>query len=1043
MEHVPGLPLTVYCDRKQLDTASRLELFLAVCEGVQHAHLKGFLHRDLKPSNLLVAEVDGKPAVKVIDFGIAKAIDATGTGATVHTLHGAILGTPEYMSPEQAERDGLDLDLSTDIYSLGVVLYELLTGELPFAAERLRTDLVRLQRILREEDPAAPSRRVTAPGSDTAERAKRRRATTHQLRRRLRGDLDWICLKALAKDRDERYAAVSELAADIRRHLRDEPVLAGPPSGFYRLRKYMQRHRLQVAAAAFVLLALVAGLAVSWSYRTRAEHAAERAARAAELARGEAENARSARDAEHRARLAESAAREAAESGFAQALEAVHLLTQTVDEELFGAPRLEQLRRRLLETARDFCRELLAQRAEDPRAQRAAAIAQTLLASVAHTLGDASGALQELQRADGHWARALEAAPEDAAEMRFHRARMLDLWGQVISELGQEEEAVSKLEEALAEHRAAVLARSDDLRARKHCAAAIQQLAHLISRRDPDRAATLFEEARAALEEARAAGAEPLWVERLRAVMEVNSVSPLFHLRRLAEAEEALARARAALRHFDLEATWDIDLLEAAAELERKTSVVEFQSGRRAAGVAAAQAFLARVARLRELHPEAPVYRVQLAEGYGNLAVMLVDERDPTPSLEAFRSAAQECESLWRDHPENQELARSFALYAGNHAHALFLTGRREHLAEARRYAARALQLSEPALRERFSNPAALDRHANLCLHLADVEHADGDAAAALPHAERALALLEDHRSLVGGHPQLLALELRSALLAARCASEAGLLERAREPLDLALELLSNREAELRVLEEHAALRREAAELDARWLLAQADAVGAEAACRRLRAACEEAPASCRGAELELLLEVAAIAEEALRGTVLAAAELAARELLALLDQALEAAPEEELAALRLRRARAQIATARLRIFGGERSAAAALSEPALDELLRAQRENHCDRSAERLLAFALELRFERAREESSTESAHRAASALVDLADPRHVARGAELLLVLEALPALLDLLEARAKRAPALRAEHFAAPALERLRKEPRFRAALEAGR
>ncbi|MBL8898348.1 MAG: serine/threonine protein kinase [Planctomycetes bacterium] len=1041
MEHVPGLPLTAYCDRKQLDTEARLALFLAVCDGVQHAHLKGFLHRDLKPSNLLVTEVDGKPTVKVIDFGIAKAIDERGTGATVHTLQGAVLGTPEYMSPEQAERDGLDLDLRTDIYSLGVVLYELLTGELPFAAERLRTDLPRLQRILREEDPAAPSRRITTKGPDTAERAKRRRTTTQKLQRRLRGDLDWICLKALAKDRDERYASVGELVADIHRHLSNEPVLAGPPSGFYRLRKYIQRHRLQVVAAALVLLALIAGLVVSSIYRARAEDAAERAEQAASLARSAAAQASAAGEAERRSRLDEQVAREAAERGFSQALESLGILIHAVEEELYGAPRLEQVRRKLLETARDSCRELIAQRGEDPRAQRTAAIAQELLASAALTAGDSTAALQEVQRAEEHWIRALRTATGDAGELRFQRARTLDLWGQILAERGRDEDARAKLEEALAEYRSAVDLRPDDTTARKYFAVSLGQLAHTLARPDPPRAAELFAEARAALEQASARGAETLWVARLRAVIESNAISPLFNLGRLEEAEEALRSARAALRIFDLDASWDLDLLEAAAEVERKASILEFRSGRRAEGVASARAYLTHLERLCQRHPETETYRVQLVDGYGNLAVMLVDEADPTPSLEAFRSAVQECEALWREHPENQELARIFARCAGNHAHALFLTGRREHLAEARRTSAQALQLGGSAPSAPATNPAVLDRHANLYLHRADVERADGDAATALPFAEQALALLQENTALVGRHPQLLQLLLSSAVLTAHCALDAGSAERARSPLDLALELLSSREAELRTLEEHVALRRATAELEARWFLAQGDALGAEAAVRRFHAACEDAPAICSSIELELLVEVALLAEGALRSDLLARAELGARTALTELDAALEGAPEAEQRAYRVRRARAQLATARLRILGGEPSAAHALLEPALEELLRSQREEHVDRDAERWLAFALELRVEESRGEQLSERALRAARALCALADPRAVARGAELLIELGATNEAIELLVQRAQRAPALRLEDFAAPALESLRAEPRFRAALAA--
>ena len=218
-----------------LSIRARLDLFAQVCAAIQHAHQKGVIHRDIKPSNVLVTIQDDRPVPKVIDFGVAKAMHRPLTEKTFFTEHGVLIGTPEYMSPEQAERTGLAVDTRTDIYSLGVLLYELLVGAVPFDSIRLRqAGYSEIQRIIREEEPVRPSTRLTSLGVIADDIAERRGATVNVLTRELRGDLDWITLKALEKDRGRRYSSASELAADLGRHLRDEPIIAGSPSAAYR-----------------------------------------------------------------------------------------------------------------------------------------------------------------------------------------------------------------------------------------------------------------------------------------------------------------------------------------------------------------------------------------------------------------------------------------------------------------------------------------------------------------------------------------------------------------------------------------------------------------------------------------------------------------------------------------------------------------------------------------------------------------------------------------------------------------------------------------
>jgi eukaryotic-like serine/threonine-protein kinase len=248
MEYVVGIPITEYCDKHKMTTRRRLELFIQVCQGVQHAHQKAIIHRDLKPSNILVGEVDGKPMPRIIDFGVAKATTQQLTAETLYTHLGAIVGTPGYMSPEQADSTGVDVDTRTDVYSLGVVLYELLAGSLPLDFRNLSFEDV--LRRLRDEDAPAPSTRLRTLGEQSGVTAQNRGSDRASLTRQLRGDLDCITLKALEKDRSRRYSMPSELAADIGRYLRNEPVMARPASAAYRTRKYIRRHRIGVAVAA-------------------------------------------------------------------------------------------------------------------------------------------------------------------------------------------------------------------------------------------------------------------------------------------------------------------------------------------------------------------------------------------------------------------------------------------------------------------------------------------------------------------------------------------------------------------------------------------------------------------------------------------------------------------------------------------------------------------------------------------------------------------------------------------------------------------------
>ncbi len=290
MEYVKGVPITEHCDRWKLSMSDRLELFIQVCAGVQHAHQKAIIHRDLKPSNVLVTIQDGSAVPKIIDFGVAKATARRMTDRTMHTQLGELIGTPEYMSPEQADFTAQDVDTRTDVYALGVMLYELLTGALPFESDELRRHgFEGIVRTIRDAEPSKPSARLSTLGERSTESAKLRRTDLSSLRRELSGELDWITMEAMEKDRTRRYGSPTELAADIRRYLEHQPVLAGPPSTLYRARKFVRRHTVGVgfAIAAIVLLAAFA-VSMTWQAKrtARERDRADRQARIAGRALG-------------------------------------------------------------------------------------------------------------------------------------------------------------------------------------------------------------------------------------------------------------------------------------------------------------------------------------------------------------------------------------------------------------------------------------------------------------------------------------------------------------------------------------------------------------------------------------------------------------------------------------------------------------------------------------------------------------------------------------------------------------------------------------
>jgi serine/threonine protein kinase/Flp pilus assembly protein TadD len=413
MDLVKGEPITKYCDEHHLTPRLRLELFVPVCQAVQHAHQKGIIHRDLKPSNMLVALYDGKPVPKVIDFGVAKAAGQSLTDKTLVTGFGAIVGTLEYMSPEQAEVNQLDIDTRSDIYSLGVVLYELLTGSTPFSKKDLeRAGMLEMLRVIREDEPSKPSTKLSSSDALPTVSANRGMEPV-KLTRLVRGELDWIVMKALEKDRNRRYETANGFAIDVQRYLADEPVQASPPSQRYRLRKFVRRNRGPVLAVSLVLLALVAGVVgTTWQ-----------AIRAADRAEGE--------------RLA----KERAEANFVLANEAVekYLGTVTDDSDLKRAD-FHRLRKKLLESAIPFFQKLTVQKSDDPQVEARRGRAYRRLGAVRRALGEYEAALQDAEAERTIHAR-LNADFPNVPAYRHGLAGSLASLGFTLHDLGKRDEA--------------------------------------------------------------------------------------------------------------------------------------------------------------------------------------------------------------------------------------------------------------------------------------------------------------------------------------------------------------------------------------------------------------------------------------------------------------------------------------------------------------------------------------------------------------------------------------------------------------------------
>ena len=431
MEYVKGVPITEYCDATRLRVEERLNLFVHVCSALQHAHQKGIIHRDLKPSNILVAPYDDKPVPKVIDFGLAKAMHQSLTEKTLYTAHETVLGTPLYMSPEQAQLNNLDVDTRADIYSLGVLLYELLTGTTPIERQRFKEAAWdEIRRMIREEEPPAPSTRLST--TDTLPSlATFRHTEPAKLKKLVRGELDWIVMKALEKDRTRRYETANGLARDIQRYLDDEVVEARPPSTGYRIGKFVRRHKAQVIAAGLVMLALLAGVVGTTWGLIREARAKTRLAESL--------------DREQEANAELSAANVKVKARYDLAVDAIQTFHTGVSEDfLLKEEKFKDLRNRLLKSASDFYSKLsaLLGKETDVASRRALADSNFELAELTRKVGLQEAALAA-HRAVLAVREALAAEPSADTATKVDVGRSLTAVAYLLNTTGKSEEALA------------------------------------------------------------------------------------------------------------------------------------------------------------------------------------------------------------------------------------------------------------------------------------------------------------------------------------------------------------------------------------------------------------------------------------------------------------------------------------------------------------------------------------------------------------------------------------------------------------------------
>jgi serine/threonine protein kinase/tetratricopeptide (TPR) repeat protein len=649
MELVKGITITKFCDQEQLTPKDRLELFIPVCQAVQHAHQKGVIHRDLKPSNVLIALYDGKPVPKVIDFGVAKATAQKLTERTLFTEVGQVVGTLEYMAPEQAELNNLDIDTRADVYSLGVLLYELLTGSPPFTAQELRSAaFTETLRIIREVEPPKPSTRLSSSEELPAIAAKRKLEPA-KLARLLRGDLDWIVMKCLEKDRGRRYDTANGLAMDVQRYLADEPVLASPPSVRYRLGKFVRKHRGPVLAASVILVLLVGGIIGTSLGIVRAEWLRQIAEENRQTALDEKANALAAAAAERLAKQNEAAQRKKAEASLLQAMEALRATTDDVVEHLIGAkPALGPAEKAFLENTLKRWQAFATEQGGGEPARQVRGEGVFRVASLRHHLGEHDAALAGYREASVLWGK----LAADIPAVHYYRqilARSHNDQGVVLAELGKRAQAEDAYRQALTILEKLAADFPAEPQYRRDLALSHNNLGNLLADLGkPDEAMAAH---RQALDIQEKLAAESPAVAQYRSDLARSHNNLGIRLRRLGKPAEAEAAYRQALGIRKKLVVDFPDVPQYRGELARSHNdlgILLKNLGKRAEAEAAYRQALTIQDNLASDFPAVPRYRIDLGGSQVNFGHLLRANQQPEQALEWYAKAIANLESVVR-----------------------------------------------------------------------------------------------------------------------------------------------------------------------------------------------------------------------------------------------------------------------------------------------------------------------------------------------------------------------------------------------------------
>jgi serine/threonine protein kinase/tetratricopeptide (TPR) repeat protein len=666
MELVRGVPITTFCDQNRLGVRARLELFVHVCQAVQHSHQKGIIHRDLKPSNVLVTLHDAVPVVKVIDFGIAKATGVQLTDKTLFTHFAQMLGTPLYMSPEQAQLSGLDVDTRSDIYALGVLLYELLTGTTPFDKERLRTaGYDELRRIIREEEPPRPSTRLSTIGQAASTVSANRGSDPKRLGQLVRGELDWIVMKCLEKDRNRRYESAAGLALDVQRYLADEPVQACPPSAAYRLRKFVRRHQRKLSAAVAALALVLTAAAVSTWQAVRATRAEWETRDALAQVTAEQTKTQAALTAETTAKAQAQTSLTAETAARAQAHEALDTLTDDVVETMFARqPELQEAEKGFLRKVFRFYQTAAQQLGKTAEARLLQAKGAFKVGRLHALLGEPIQAESAYRQAAVLLRELADEAPE-VADYREKLARTLNSLGRVLVELGKEVEAETALRQAL------------DLRKKL-----VNDFPKVSS-------------------------------YRLELAGSYNDLATLLKIqRKYAEAEQAGRQALDLNEKLAAEAGTAAVYQQALARSRANLGTLLSDQGK----YAQAEELFRQALKVQQKHltefPTVPQVRRELADSYHGLGIVLAELKKEAEAEKAFRQALDLRKKLADDFPKILQYRRDLA---GDYKDLGYLLWRQRAYADAEAAYRQALDLEEKIVAEAGAVPKYRQELAGTC----------------------------------------------------------------------------------------------------------------------------------------------------------------------------------------------------------------------------------------------------------------------------------------------------------------------------------------